>query len=85
MTWREWAHWLYAYEFNQAREADNIRRLYTLLANVNKGRNKAAMKPETIWPIPILDQGKQVKHEDSKEHEKLRELYSKYLEKNGTK
>lgn len=87
MTWREWSHLLYAYEYNRQVEANNYRMLYALHANLNRPKGRAPAKPEKIWPLPLIDgegRGYEIDN-DTEEHRKLREFYQKYQKKHVNK
>jgi hypothetical protein len=49
--------------FNRAYSADNFRALYTILYNINRGK-QPARKPEELWPLIIdLEGKKELTHE----------------------
>jgi len=83
MTWREWAHWSYAHEYNRQLNANNYRVLTVMKMNINRGKNKAAFKAEKVWPLPLIDCN-QVDISDSQEHSDLRDFLNRYnTAKNG--
>lgn len=59
MTWGDLWRTIYGYWIRQDREWDRTRTLVAMLYNINRGKNRAAKRPQKIMPLAIDHLGRE--------------------------